>query len=71
MTVQSGAVYASDWMDNKVVTVLYAGSSPLDETTVERTQRNGTRLSVPCPEAVSFYNLHMGVGTEGCDSIEA
>ncbi len=55
LTVQSGDVAASVWLDNKVVTVMYAGSSPLEETTV---QKMHSRF---CPEALSFIT---GVLTE-------
>ena len=47
-------------MDNKQVTMLYTGFNPSDKTTVKRRQKNGGRLDVPCPTAVSAYNAHMG-----------
>ncbi len=49
----TGDVAASVWLDNKVVTVMYAGSSPLEETTVQRMQKNDSRLSFSYPEALS------------------
>ena len=51
---------ASSWMDNKVVTVMSTTSQPAATGTVLRRQRDGTRVSVPCPEAIITYNQSMG-----------
>ena len=51
---------ASSWMDNKIVTVMSTTSQPSATGTVLRRQKNGTRLSVPCPEAILTYNQYMG-----------
>ena len=61
---ESGDVAASAWLDNKVVTVMYAVSSPLEETTVQRMQKKGSRLSFSCPEALSSYLNMRGVDRE-------
>ncbi|GFO06734.1 PiggyBac transposable element-derived protein 4 [Plakobranchus ocellatus] len=44
------------WMDNKVVAIAsnYHGTAP---TSVKRTQNDGTRQQVACPEAVRNYNI--------------
>jgi len=36
------------------------GFSPLEECSVLRQQKDGTRVSVPCPAAIFSYNKHMG-----------
>lgn len=51
---------ASAWKDNKVVTVMSTTSQPSATGTVLRRQRDGTRVSVPCPEAILTYNRNMG-----------
>ena len=59
-TLQRGKVTASVWMDNKPVTVMSTNTQPTATGTVLRRQRNGSRISVPCPEAVISYNSNMG-----------
>ena len=59
-TLQRGKVTASAWKDNKVVTVMSTTSQPSATGTVLRRQRDGTRVSVPCPEAILTYNRNMG-----------
>ena len=59
-TVQREKVTASSWMDNKIVTVMSTTSQPSATGTVLRRQKDGTRLSVPCPEAILTYNQYMG-----------
>ena len=51
---------ASAWKDNKVVTVMSTTSQPSATGIVFRRQRDGTRVSVPCPEAILTYNRNMG-----------
>ena len=51
---------ASAWKDNKVVTVMSTTSQPSATGSVLRRQRDGTRVSVPCPEAILTYNRSMG-----------
>ena len=58
--MQADKIAASAWMDSKVVTVMYSGYNPTELTTVLRRQKNGTRTSVPCPVAITDYNIHMG-----------
>ena len=59
-TVQREKVTASSWMANKIVTVMSTTSQPSATGTVLRRQKDGTRLSVPCPEAILTYNQYMG-----------
>ena len=57
---QSGNIVAVAWKDNKVVNIASTLASPDDTTTVNRTQKNGSRLAVPCPRSVALYNEYMG-----------
>ena len=59
LTVQKGNVCASSWMDRKVVTVMSTTSQP-ESTNVLRRQKDGSRISVPCPMSVLDYNTYMG-----------
>ena len=57
---QSGNIVAVAWKDNKVVNVVSTLASADDTTTVQRTQKDGSRLCVPCPLSVALYNEFMG-----------
>ena len=58
LTVQADNISASAWQDRKVFTVMYSGFYPKEETTVQRQQKDGNRITVTCP--VAIYNRHMG-----------
>ena len=60
LTVQADNISASAWQDRKVFTVMYSGFDPKEETTVQRRQKFGNRITVTCPEAIAAYNRHMG-----------
>ena len=66
MTVQADNISASAWLDNKVVTVMFAGFSPLATSTFLRKQKNGT---FPCPLAINSYNKFMG-GVDRGDQLQ-
>ena len=57
--LQKGSVSAAAWMDSKVVTVMSSCTQPQEVGEVQRQQKDGTRTSVPCPQAVVEYNLYM------------
>lgn len=57
--MQRGKLTASVWKDDKIVTVMSTTSQPSAEGTVLRWQRDGTRVLVPCPEAILTYNRCM------------
>ena len=59
LTVQKGNVCASSWMDRKVVTALSTTTQP-ETGTVLRRQKDGTRISAPCPLSIIDYNKYMG-----------
>ena len=58
---QSGNIVVVAWKDNKVVNITSILASPDDTTTVNRTQKNGSRVAIPCPRSVALYNEYMGV----------
>ena len=57
---QSGNIVAVAWKDNKVVNVVSTLANADNTTTVNRTQKDGTRLTVPSPRNVALYNEYMG-----------
>ena len=59
-TVQAGKVTASAWMDRKIVMVMSTSCQPSSCGTVNRKQRDGTSLEVPCPASIISYNNFMG-----------
>ena len=59
LTIQKGNVCASSWMDRKIVTVMSTTSQP-DVGSVLRRQKDGSRISVPCPLSIMEYNNFMG-----------
>ena len=48
------------WQDNKPVVVVSSNCDPSATTTVQRRQKDGTQVAIPCPESVYLYNRHMG-----------
>ena len=57
---QCGNIVAVAWKDNKVVNVVSSLASVEDTTTVCRTQKDGSSLSVPCPRSMALYNEFVG-----------
>ena len=62
---QCGNIVATAWKDNKVVNVVSTLVSPDDITTVNRRQKDGTRVLFMCPRCVQLYNEHMAGIDEG------
>ena len=58
--LQNNGMTAILWRDNRVVTLLSTNTQPQNYSTVQRRQHDGTRRSVPCPEAMELYNKYMG-----------
>ena len=58
--LQKGSVSAAAWMDSKVATVMSSCTQPHEVGEIQRQQRDSTRASVPCPQAVVVYNQYMG-----------
>ena len=69
LTIQKGNVCASSWMDRKVVTAMSTTAQP-ETGTVLRRQKDGTRISVPCPLSIIDYNMYMGQVDRG-DQVRA
>ena len=65
---QSGNLVAIAWKDNKVVNIVSTLASPTDTTSVNRTQKDGTKVAVPCPRSVALYNEYMG-GVDNGDQL--
>ena len=57
---QSGGLVVTVWQDTKPVTVLSTQHRPSDVTTVERKKKDGSKISVECPQSIVDYNQHMG-----------
>ena len=60
VTIQTGKVTASTWMDRKTVMVMSTNCQPSSCGTVNGKQRDGTSLEVACPESIISYNKFMG-----------
>ena len=54
-------------MDRKVVTVMSTTSQPKSSTVLQR-QKDGSRISVPCPISIMDYNTYMG-GVDSGDQV--
>ena len=65
LTVQQGSVTASAWKDRKIVTVLSTTTQLMATGTVLRRQKDGSRIPVPCSEAIISYNEFMGGVDQG------
>ena len=57
---QRGNLTATVWKDKKLVKMLSTMSNPLTTSSVERKQKDGSKITVPCPDAVVVYNKYMG-----------
>nr|CAH7728858.1 unnamed protein product [Callosobruchus chinensis] len=57
------------WKDNRVVH-LATNFHGTEETTVQRTEKNGSKLAVKCPTVVEDYTRHMG-GVDHADQLRA
>ena len=60
LTLQKGQVTASAWRDNKVFIVMSTCCQPTEVGTALRRQRDGIRITLPCPDAIVSYNAYMG-----------
>lgn len=60
VTRQYGSLTVSAWQDKKVVIVISNLSDPTKQETVKRRLKDGTTITIPCPESVKSYNKHMG-----------
>ena len=60
LTLQSGNVCATAWMDRRVVMAMSTGCDPLAVGSVQRREKDGSRVPVRCPESIILYNQYMG-----------
>ena len=51
---------ATAWKNNKVVNIVSTLADPGDHTSVNRRQKDGTQLTVQCPQCVALYNRYIG-----------
>ena len=56
---QQGNVVATVWRDKRDVVMISSMHTATTTTTVERKQRDGSRINVTCPQAVASYNKYM------------
>ena len=59
-TAQCGKVQCIVWKDNRCVSLINTITDPQATTTIMRRNKDGTRVAIPCPEAVKLYNTYMG-----------
>ena len=64
---QEGNLLLAFWQDNKPVSIL-STNCQLDEGTVQRRQRDGTKKTYSCPTRVVEYNKYMG-GVDHSDQL--
>ena len=53
-------IVATAWKDNKVVNVVSTLASPSDVTSVQRQQKDGTRVTVECPLCSTVQSVYGG-----------
>ena len=59
-TFQHSHLTATVWQDNQPVAVVATNSDPTVSMTVQRRNRDGSRIAVPCPQSIAMYNMFMG-----------
>ena len=60
LTLQSGDVCATAWMDRRVVMVMSTGCDPHAVCSVQRREKGCSRGPVRYPDSIILYNQHMG-----------
>ena len=58
---RDGQLLATLWQAMKTVSLLSTHCQPNSEVTISRRQKTGSRVDVPCPEAVRLYMFMAGV----------
>lgn len=48
-----------------LVTILSTNAQPTRNVSVQRQQKNRTRVDIPCPESVALYSRYMGGVVKG------
>ena len=57
---QDGNLVFTIWQDTKIVSMLSMNSQPTAQHNVLRRKKDGSRVDVPCPDAIVQYNKYMG-----------
>lgn len=60
MIACEGGVQCIAWKDRKAIPIINTLCKPSSNTTVKRKMKDGTRITVACPEAVQKYNAYIG-----------
>ena len=56
------------WKDKKAIPFINTTCEPSEQTTVMRKKKDGSRITVPCPQSVKLYNSYMG-GVDVADQL--
>ncbi len=68
MTAQNGNLVINLWQDTKAISCASTNTSPGDKEVIKRKNKDGTHISIPCPNSIVEYNKHMG-GVDHNDQI--
>lgn len=60
LTRQFQELTVSLWQDSKPVLSIATNSNPLNITTVQRKSKDGSKVTIPCPQSIDLYNKYMG-----------
>ena len=60
VVVEDGKVECLVWKDNTVVPLVNTITKPQEMTHVKRTNKDGSKIDVSCPESIKSYNKFMG-----------
>ena len=61
VVVEDNKVECLIWKDNTVVPLVNTITKPQDMTSVKRTNKDGSKIDISCPESIKSYNKFMGV----------
>ena len=64
LSCQRRNLVATVWQDKKAVKVLSTMFDPSNTKSVQRRQKDGSKVTVPCPDAVVQYKYMGGVDKE-------
>ncbi|KAK3108149.1 hypothetical protein FSP39_002030 [Pinctada imbricata] len=68
--MQKGDMVATAWHDKRTVTLLSTNVDPTDTTEVQRKQKDGTIINVPCPRVLKIYTQFMN-GVDRADQLRS
>ena len=59
-SVQNGNLVITIWQDTKPICCASTNANPNDKVSTTRKLKNGSKITIPCPNAISQYNKFMG-----------